>query len=103
MPPSSPSSYAPDQFPAKVASSFADWCKLIQSIESALDVRDGLAILKTSADAAVAVEGSYGHQAFLARLLGNVESYRCLQRQGWHFTLGASCTSEMGLFFHMPG
>lgn len=48
----------------------------MQSIESALDIRDGLAILKTSADAAVAVEGSYGQQAFLARLLGNVENYR---------------------------
>lgn len=54
----------------KVASTSSDWCKLIQSFESALDIRDGLTILKTSADAAVAVDGSYGHQAFLARLLG---------------------------------
>lgn len=55
-----------------MASTFADWCKLIQSIESALEVRDGLAILKTSADAAVVVEGGYvyGQQAFLSRLIG---------------------------------
>lgn len=58
-----------------MASTFADWCKLIQSIEAALEVRDGLAILKKSADAAVAVEASYGHQAFLARLLGAVHRY----------------------------
>eukprot|EP00903_Cladosiphon_okamuranus_P011998 g11267.t1 len=66
----------------KVASTFADWCKLIQSIEAALEVRDGLAILKTSADAAVVVEGSYGHQAFLARLLESMDSVvlrRCLE------------------------
>lgn len=55
-----------------MASTFADWCKLIQSIEAALAIRDGLAILKTSADAAVAVEGSYGQQAFLGRLVGRL-------------------------------
>ncbi|CAM9117808.1 unnamed protein product [Pylaiella littoralis] len=58
----------------KVASTSSDWCKLIQSFESALDIRDGLTILKTSADAAVAVDGSYGHQAFLARLLEDIDS-----------------------------
>ena len=52
-----------------------DWCKLIQSIETALDVRDGLAILKTRADAAMAVDGgmvgeSFASQTLLARLLG---------------------------------
>lgn len=63
----------------QVASTFSDWCKLIQSLESALDIRDGLTILKTSADAAVAVDGSYGHQAFLARLLGMHEHYDAMQ------------------------
>lgn len=52
-----------------------DWCKLIQSIESALDVRDGLAILKTRADAAMVVDGgmvdeSFASQTMLTRLLG---------------------------------
>ncbi|CAM9849725.1 unnamed protein product [Ectocarpus fasciculatus] len=58
----------------KVASTFADWCKLITSIESALDVRDGLALLRTSAGAAVTVDGSFGHEAFLARLLDSIDS-----------------------------
>eukprot|EP00752_Nemacystus_decipiens_P013400 g11865.t1 len=66
----------------QVASSFADWCKLIQSIEAALEIREGLAILKTSADAAVAVEGSYGQQAFLGYLIESIDSVvlrRCLE------------------------
>lgn len=54
-----------------------DWCKLIQSVESALDVRDGLAVLKTRADAAMAVDGGMGGEIFakqtvLARLLGKL-------------------------------
>lgn len=56
----------------KVASTFADWCKLITSIESALDVRDGLALLRTSAGAAVTVGGSFRNESFLARLLGDI-------------------------------
>lgn len=52
-----------------------DWCKLIQSIDSALDVRDGLAVLKTRADAAMAVDGgmvdeTFASQTMLARLQG---------------------------------
>lgn len=56
-----------------------DWCKLIQSIESALDVRDGLAVLKTRGDAAMAVDGGmttgegFGNQTVLARLLGKLD------------------------------
>lgn len=65
-----------------MASTFADWCKLIQSIEAALEARDGLTILKTSADAAVVVEGSYGHQAFLARLIGNATNV-CVGDEGY--------------------
>ena len=54
-----------------------DWCKLIQSIESTLDIRDSLMVLKTRAEALTAVGSGVaemdGHhsQAFLARLVGN--------------------------------
>lgn len=68
-----------------------DWCKLIQSIESALDVRDGLSVLKTRADAAMAVDGGmtdegFMNQTLLARLLGKLtpqprERRRCVITQ----------------------
>ncbi|CAM9138091.1 unnamed protein product, partial [Laminaria digitata] len=71
----------------KVSSTFMDWCKLIQSVESALDVRDGLAVLKTRADAAMAVDGGMGGEIFakqtvLARLLDGIDAVvlrRCLE------------------------
>ncbi|CAM9207864.1 unnamed protein product [Scytosiphon promiscuus] len=66
----------------KVASTFADWCKLIQSIEAALDVRDGLSVLRASATATIVVDGSYDNHDFLARLLDNIDSVvlrRCLE------------------------
>ncbi|CAN0034956.1 unnamed protein product [Ectocarpus sp. 6 AP-2014] len=66
----------------KVAWTFADWCKLITSIESALDVRDGLALMRTSAGAAVTVGGSFGKESFLARLLDDIDPVvlrKCLE------------------------
>lgn len=47
----------------------------MQSIESALDMREGLAVMRARAAAAAVVEKgtegrSSGHQAFLERLLG---------------------------------
>lgn len=58
-----------------------DWCKMIQSIESALDVREGLVVLRARAEAAGVVEGGMldgtcGHHMFLARLVGKLTSIR---------------------------
>eukprot|EP00904_Undaria_pinnatifida_P009103 jgi/Undpi1/5322/HiC_scaffold_2.g00603.m1 len=72
----------------KVSSTFVDWCKLIQSIESALDVREGLVVLKARGDAAMAVDGGmtvnegFANQTMLARLLDGIDSVvlrRCLE------------------------
>lgn len=53
-----------------------DWCKLVQSIESTLDIRDSLVVLKNRAEALAAadnagIERTGGHQDFLLRLIGN--------------------------------
>lgn len=47
----------------------------MQSIEAALDIREGLAVLRTRAEALAAVGdaivgGNGGHEMFLARLIG---------------------------------
>lgn len=56
----------------QVAATFVDWCKLIQAIESTLDVREGLAILRTRASALAVAKGSGDncYHDFLDRLLG---------------------------------
>lgn len=64
-----------------------DWCKLMQSIEAALDIREGLGVLRTRAEALAAVGdaivgGNGGHEIFLARLLGeNGTVYRLVHLQ----------------------
>lgn len=61
-----------------------DWCKLIQSIESTLDIRDSLVVLKNRAEALAAadnavIERTGGHQAFLSRLIGDwVDTENCV-------------------------
>ncbi|CAM9928524.1 unnamed protein product [Ascophyllum nodosum] len=64
----------------EVVSTFMDWCKLIQSIESTLDIRDSLMVLKTRAEALTAVGSGvaemdgYHSQAFLARLVDDIDT-----------------------------
>lgn len=53
-----------------------DWCKIVQSIESTLDIRDSLVVLRNRAEALAAadnagIERSCGHQDFLSRLIGD--------------------------------